>query len=174
MMRFLRELSSPFVWKLAFRDAKPQWRTLLLYTSSVIAGVAALVAILSFRSDVLLTVQAQSKELLGADLELRSGDPFPKPVGAFTDSVGGEEATARESSARVIFDVGGRSRLSQIRAIDGPSPFTESWKLCQQRPPSLISRAGLPFWSSRPCSSMEFRSGIPSRWAISGFLSLES
>src|SRR5690625_7642447 len=72
MMRFLRELNSPFVWKLAFRDAKPQWRTLLLYTSSVIAGVAALVAILSFRSDVLLTVQAQSKELLGADLELRS------------------------------------------------------------------------------------------------------
>jgi len=123
MMRFLRELSSPFVWKLAFRDAKPQWRTLLLYTSSVIAGVAALVAILSFRSDVLLTVQAQSKELLGADLELRSGDPFPEPVEAFIDSVSGADATALEFSSMVIFDDEGRSRLSQIRAIDGPFPF---------------------------------------------------
>src|SRR5690625_7175878 len=123
MMRFLRELSSPFVWKLAFRDAKPQWRTLLLYTSSVIAGVAALVAILSFRSDVLLTVQAQSKELLGADLGLRSGDPFSEPGEAVIDSVGGADATALGFSSGVMFDDEGRRRLSQIRGIDGAFPF---------------------------------------------------
>lgn len=122
-MNFLRELGSPFAWKLAMRDARPQWKTLLLYTASVVAGVAALVAILSFRSDVLLTVDAQSKELLGADLELRSGDPFPDPVDAFIDSIGGAGATALEFSSMVIFDDAGRSRLSQIRAVEGPFPF---------------------------------------------------
>jgi putative ABC transport system permease protein len=64
-MKLIRELFDPFSWKLAFRDAKPQWKSLFLYTSAVIAGVAALVAILSFRNDVLLTVEDQSRELLG-------------------------------------------------------------------------------------------------------------
>jgi len=122
-MNLIRTLLSPFTWKLAYRDAKPQWKTLFLYTSSVIAGVAALVAILSFRSDVLLTVDGQSRELLGADLEFRSGEEFPDSVEAFIDSIGGSTAEALEFNSMVIFDDDGTSRLSQIRAIDGPFPI---------------------------------------------------
>ena len=122
-MNFFRELFSPFSWKLAFRDAKPQWKTLMLYTTSVIAGVAALVAILSFRNDVLLTVDDQSRELLGADIELRSTQPFPEPILAFIDSVGGSDAIAVEFNSMVFFKQSGANRLSQIRAIDGPFPF---------------------------------------------------
>lgn len=122
-MNLIRTLLSSFTWKLAYRDAKPQWKTLLLYTSSVIAGVAALVAILSFRSDVLLTVDGQSRELLGADLEFRSGEAFPDTVEAFIDSIGGSSAAALEFNSMVIFDDDGTSRLSQIRAIDGPFPI---------------------------------------------------
>ena len=122
-MKFFRELFSPFSWKLAFRDAKPQWKTLMLYTTSVIAGVAALVAILSFRNDVLLTVDDQSRELLGADIELRSTQPFPEPILAFIDSVGGSDAIAVEFNSMVFFKQSGANRLSQIRAIDGPFPF---------------------------------------------------
>ena len=122
-MNFFRELFSPFSWKLAFRDAKPQWKTLMLYTSSVIAGVAALVAILSFRNDVLLTVDDQSRELLGADIELRSNQLFTEPILAFIDSVGGSDAVAVEFNSMVYFKQSGANRLSQIRAIDGPFPF---------------------------------------------------
>lgn len=122
-MNLFRELFSSFSWKLALRDARPQWKTLLLYTSSVIAGVAALVAILSFRSDVLLTVDGQSKELLGADLELRANQPFPEPVTEFIDSIGGSTADALEFNSMVIFNLEGQSRLSQIRAIEGPFPI---------------------------------------------------
>jgi len=122
-MNVIRTLLSSFTWKLAFRDAKPQWKTLFLYTSSVIAGVAALVAILSFRSDVLLTVDGQSRELLGADLEFRSGEIFPDSVEAFIDSIGGSTAEALEFNSMVIFDEDGTSRLSQIRAIEGPFPI---------------------------------------------------
>jgi len=122
-MNFFRELLKPFTWKLAWRDAKPQWKSLMLYTSSIIAGVAALVAILSFRSDVLLTVDDQSRELLGADLELRSGQPFPDPVIAFVDSIGGSNATAVEFNSMVMFKNSGANRLSQIRAVDGLFPI---------------------------------------------------
>src|SRR6056297_2356365 len=122
-MNVIRTLLSSFTWKLAYRDAKPQWKTLFLYTSSVIAGVAALVAILSFRSDVLLTVDGQSRELLGADLEFRSGEIFPDSVEAFIDSIGGSTAEALEFNSMVIFDEDGTSRLSQIRAIEGPFPI---------------------------------------------------
>jgi putative ABC transport system permease protein len=122
-MRWFREILNPFSWKLAWRDARPQWKSLLLYASSVIAGVAALVAILSFRSDVLLTVNDQSRELLGADLELRSSQPFHEEVIAFIDSIGGSQADALEFNSMVLFKTNGSTRLSQIRAIDGPFPI---------------------------------------------------
>jgi len=122
-MKFLRTFFSPFTWRLAYRDAKPQWKSLLLYTSAVIAGVAALVAILSFRNDVLLTVDDQSRELLGADLEFQSSQTYPDPVNAFIDSIGGSDASLVEFNSMVQFLSTGDTRLSQIRAVDGPFPF---------------------------------------------------
>lgn len=122
-MKLIREFFNPFNWRLALRDARPQWKSLMLYTSAVIAGVAALVAILSFRNDVLLTVDQQSKELLGADLEMRTSLPFPEPVEAFIDSIGGYQAEAIEFNSMVLFNESGLNRLSQIRAIEGPFPI---------------------------------------------------
>lgn len=122
-MKLINELFSPSSWRLAWRDAKPQWKSLLLYTSSMIAGIAALVAILSFRSDVLLTVDDQSKELLGADLEMDSNRPFPDEAIAFIDSIGGSDANSIEFNSMVLFKNNGTTRLSQIRAIEGPFPI---------------------------------------------------
>ena len=122
-MKFLRTFFSSFTWRLAYRDAKPQWKSLLLYTSAVIAGVAALVAILSFRNDVLLTVDDQSRELLGADLEFQASRTYPDEVWAFIDSIGGSDASLVEFNSMVQFLSTGDTRLSQIRAVDGPFPF---------------------------------------------------
>jgi len=122
-MKYFREFFNPFSWKLAWRDARPQWMSLLLYSSSVIAGVAALVAILSFRNDVFLTVDDQARELLGADLELRTTNPFPEQVISFIDSIGGSTASAVEFNSMVSYHFEGISRLSQIRAVDGPFPI---------------------------------------------------
>ncbi len=122
-MKLIRELLNPFSWKLAWRDARPQWKSLFLYTSAVIAGVAALVAILSFRNDVLLTVDDQSRELLGADLEVRMSEPYPEAIQSYLDSIGGSTAEAVEFSSMVIYGSEGQNRLSQIRAIDGPYPI---------------------------------------------------
>jgi putative ABC transport system permease protein len=150
-MEIFRTILSPYTWKLAYRDAKPQWKTLFLYTSSVIAGVAALVAILSFRSDVLLTVDGQSRELLGADLEFRSGEVYPDTVEAFIDSIGGSTAEALEFNSMVIFDDDGTSRLSQIRAINGQFPIygsivtrpTEAASVYQENRTALLEESAM-------------------------------
>ncbi len=150
-MKFFRELFRPFSWKLAYRDSKSQWKSLIIYTSAVVAGVAALVAILSFRNDVLLTVDDQSRELLGADLELRSTQIFPEEVIAFIDSAGGYDATALEFNSMVLFKSAGATRLSQVRGIDGPFPLygtlstepAEAGLLYQQNGSALVERSAM-------------------------------
>ena len=116
---------------MAIRDAKPQWKSLLLYVSSVIAGVAALVAILSFRSDLLLTIDRQALELLGSDLEIRSSQPFPAEITAFADSLitlgaepnqPGHTTTSVEFSSMAFFPTANQSRLAQVRAFEGSWP----------------------------------------------------
>ncbi len=112
-----------FPIKTAWRDARSQLGSLLLYCSGIIAGVAALVAILSFRADVLLTVDEQAKELLGADLEIRQNEAFSESHEALFDTLGGHQARSIEFSSMVIYGDSGETRLSQIRAISGGFPF---------------------------------------------------
>ena len=116
-----------FSFKTAWRDARTQFRSLLLYSGGIVAGVAALVAILSFRSDVMLTVNDQARELLGADLEISLNEPYGDSLTAWVDSVGGEQARSIEFSSMVLYRSSNSdddaTRLSQIRAIDGAFPF---------------------------------------------------
>lgn len=121
-MRGIQSIISSFTLRMAFRDARPQWRQLFLYVSSVIAGVAALVAILSFRSDLLLTIDRQARELLGSDLELRSSRPFPEEIEQFTLDIGGAHATSIEFGSMAQFPSVNRSRLVQVRAMEGEWP----------------------------------------------------
>lgn len=131
MRQFLPDL---FSIKTAWRDARTQFRSLLLYCGGIVAGVAALVAILSFRSDVLLTVDDQARELLGADLEITRSEPFSEDLLAVLDAIGGDQSRSIEFSSMVLYRVSGGSvtfsegyrdetRLSRIRAIDGGFPF---------------------------------------------------
>jgi len=122
-MKFLNSFFTPFPWKTACRDARPQWRRLLLYTSSIITGVAALVAILSFRADINNTVQDQSRELLGADLELESNSPMPDSLQAVIDTLDVTQALSIEFSSMVVYGDNGQTRLSQIRGVEGGFPF---------------------------------------------------
>src|ERR1044072_2346886 len=65
---------------LAWRESRTARRRLLLYMSSISLGVAALVAIDSFASNVTESVRDQSRALLGGDVAFgaRQGDFTPK------------------------------------------------------------------------------------------------
>ncbi len=113
---------SKWSWKMAWRDARSNKKRLFVYISAIIIGVAAQVAITSFRDSLNNTIDNQSKELLGADLEIEMEQPFPDTLNVYIDSLGGEQATITEFPSMVLFPKGG-TRLSNIRALEGNFPF---------------------------------------------------
>ena len=113
--------------RLAWRESRTARRRLLLYMSSISLGVAALVAIDSFASNVQVSIEAQSKALLGGDLNLRTRDGFTPAIDSLLDSLG----TAGIPSAKVqsfgsmaIVPRTGATRLSQVRAVGEGYPST--------------------------------------------------
>lgn len=114
---------SKWPWKMAWRDARSNKKRLLVYISAIIIGVAAQVAITSFRDSLDTTIDNQSKELLGADLEIETAQPPPDTLTAYYDSLAGEQSTVTEFPSMVIFSKNGTTRLSNIRAIEGDFPF---------------------------------------------------
>ena len=65
---------SDFSWvlKMAFRDFRKNFSRLLLFVSSMVVGIAALVGISSFGENLKRGIDQQSKELVGADLVLEN------------------------------------------------------------------------------------------------------
>lgn len=115
---------STWPWKMAWRDARSNKKRLFIYVSAIIIGVAAQVAITSFRDSLNYTINNQAKELLGADLEVEiDNKPFPEKAEAYFDSLGGEQASMVEFPSMVVFPKTDNTRLSNIRALKGGFPF---------------------------------------------------
>lgn len=114
---------SQWSWKMAWRDARSNKKRLFVYISAIIIGVAAQVAITSFRDSLNNTIDNQSKELLGADLEIETEQPPPDTLTVYFDELGGEQSTITEFPSMVLFPESGNTRLSNIRALQGNFPF---------------------------------------------------
>ncbi|MBN2731901.1 MAG: ABC transporter permease [Balneolaceae bacterium] len=114
---------SSWTWKMAWRDARSNKGRLFIYISAIILGVAAQVAITSFRENIDHTVNSQAKELLGADLEVETNEPYTDQTLAFFDSLGGQQSSVVEFASMAYFPKTGSTRLSNIRALEGGFPF---------------------------------------------------
>jgi putative ABC transport system permease protein len=118
-------MRAPFWLKLAAREARASARRLGVYMGAITVGVAALVAINSFRAQVVESVDAESRALLGADLRLSSNRALPDTVEAVLDSA----ATAGIPVSRIVTALSvalspdGMPRLVQVRAVQGDYPF---------------------------------------------------
>lgn len=113
---------SDFSWvlKMAFRDFRKNFSRLLLFVSSMVVGIAALVGISSFGENLKKGIDQQSKELVGADLVLENN----KPLGIQpTDSLAVAIAEEINFASMVAFPSTGASRLTQVRALEGNFPF---------------------------------------------------
>jgi putative ABC transport system permease protein len=116
----------PFALTMAWRESRRGRRRLVLYLSSVSLGVAALVAINSFSSNVTASVHAQARTLLGADLELRSRNDFTPRVNGLLDSLTQARVpVSRVTSfpSMVLAKRTGRTRLFEVRAVAGEFPY---------------------------------------------------
>ncbi len=105
---------------MAWRDSRKNRGKLLLFVSSIILGIAALVAIHSFGENLEDDIARQAKTLLGADLTLETRSDtayFPVSLPVLD--------TAREVEfvSMVSFPGSGGSRLTQVHALRGDYPF---------------------------------------------------
>ncbi len=115
-----------FVALTALRELRAGRKRIVFYLVSMALGVGALVAINAFRSDIAAAVRAESRALLGADLELSSRDPFPDPVSALLDSVaraGVPVSFVTSFSSMALVERSGRTRLVEVQALSGAYPY---------------------------------------------------
>jgi putative ABC transport system permease protein len=115
---------------MAGRESRAARSRLLLLTASVTIGVAALVAINSFTTNLRTTVRDQAQSLLGADVAVTGRAAYSERATRLIDSVAGCSDAACANVARVTnFSAmayaprGEGARLVQVAAIEGSYPF---------------------------------------------------
>lgn len=113
-----------WVWKMAFRDARNNPGRLLLFISSVIIGIAALVSINSFNINLQRSIDSQAKELLGADFVLNGNKLFESELFQAIDSIPVEIAGETSLASMVQFMTSTSGvRLVRVVALGGDFPF---------------------------------------------------
>src|SRR5690242_21569951 len=98
-----------FSWllKMAWRDSRRNRSRLFLFISSIILGIAALVAIYSLGNNLSDEVNNQAAALLGADLEISGNQPATEPIQHLLDSLGGAQSEQRNFASMILFPKNG-------------------------------------------------------------------
>ena len=118
--------ASRSIWSLAWRESRTARRRLLLYMSSISLGVAALVAIDSFSSNIIQSVKEQSRAMMGGDLTFNSSKPLAPAVDSLIDSLSRKgisfaRVTTFPSMAVVPRTAG--TRFAQVKGVTDNYPF---------------------------------------------------
>ncbi|MEM6966538.1 MAG: FtsX-like permease family protein, partial [Bacteroidota bacterium] len=117
--------NSSFSWllKMAWRDSRRNFGRLLLFISSIVIGIAALVAINSFSENLQADIDAQAQTLLGADLKVEANQPFPDSLAQVLDQKSIDKASSVEFVSMAAFPKTGDTKLSRIIGLEGAFPF---------------------------------------------------
>ncbi|EGV44890.1 FtsX-like permease family protein [Bizionia argentinensis JUB59] len=107
---------------MALRDAKASKVRLLLFMASIIMGIAAVVSIQLFSSNLKDNIQSQSKTMMGADYIIDSKQAPTKRAQAIIDSLK-PDATEVNFVSMVAFPKNGGTKLVKVRGLEGSFPF---------------------------------------------------
>lgn len=116
-------LNFPWLLQMAWRDSRKNRSRLLLFVSSIVLGIAALVAIYSLGDNLRQNIDSQAAELLGADLQISGNRPVTGNAKKLIDSLGTERSEERSFASMILFPKSGGNRLAQVKALDGNFPF---------------------------------------------------
>jgi putative ABC transport system permease protein len=120
---YKKKVNLPWLFRMAWRDSRRNRSRLLLFISSIILGIAALVATFSFGYNLQNDIDKQAKTLVGADLVVESNKPVPAKLRPMLDTIGDQRSQERTFASMVYFTKTGGTRLVQVRALDGSYPF---------------------------------------------------
>src|SRR5690242_15124713 len=114
-----------FSWllKMAWRDSRRNRSRLLLFVSSIILGIAAMVAIYSLGDNMSDEIDKQAAALLGADLEISSNKEMSAGVRQMADSIGDRRSEQLSFTSMIYFPKTQGTRLVQVKALSGEFPY---------------------------------------------------
>ncbi len=112
-----------WIWLMAWRDSRASRRKLILFSCSIVLGIAALVSITSLGRNLELAIADQAKTLLGADLVVSARQPFSEKAEELMQQLGGEQAREVAFSSMALFPKTEGTRLVQIRSLGDGFPF---------------------------------------------------
>src|SRR5205809_1222947 len=118
-----RSLNFSWLLKMAWRDSRRNRSRLLLFVSSIILGIAALVAIYSLGDNMRQEIDRQAAALLGADLEITSNKQPSDTIQKQIQSLGDRRSEERNFTSMILFPKGNGTRLVQVRALSGEFPY---------------------------------------------------
>ena len=118
-----RKINIPWLFTMALRDSRRNRSRLLLFISAIVFGIAALVAIYSFRYNLQNDINAQAATLIGADLAVSGSKPADQSIKPLLDSLGDKRSEERSFVSMVYFPASNGTRLVQVRALQGGFPY---------------------------------------------------
>ena len=119
-----KQSKAGFNWllKMAWRDGKASLSRLFLFMASIILGIAAVVAIQLFSTNLKDNIQKQSKSLMGADFIVDSRKKPSEKVQKIIDSLGADASEVNFVSM-AAFPKNEGTKLVKVRAMKGAFPF---------------------------------------------------
>ncbi len=144
---------------MAWRDSRRGRRRLLLFSVSIMFGIAALVAIGSLKEDLIQAVENQAKSLVGSDVFINGRKEFSEETKSILVESGAEVAYEVSNLASLNFPTGkadsGQIRI-EARAVDPAFPYygkpltdpPDAWDRCLAGEgficdPPLLDQAGI-------------------------------
>lgn len=112
-----------FIRRLAWRDSRKNRGRLVLFMSSIILGIAALVAINSFNYNLQRDIDEQAASLLGADLVVSGNRPVSEDLKAVLATLPGEEASKQELFSMAYLPRIDHSQFIRLQGLAGDFPF---------------------------------------------------
>ena len=116
-------LFQAWTWRMAWRESRTQRKRLLLFSSSIVLGIAALVAIHSLKARFEAGIRTQANALLGSDLQVSSRDPFPVDAVAWMQTHAKRVRRETSFSSMLSFPKADAARLVQVRGVEPDYPF---------------------------------------------------
>jgi putative ABC transport system permease protein len=121
--KFLGHIFSAWTWTMAWRDSRASRKRLMLFSCSIILGIAALAAVGSLGVNLNRAIEEQAKSLLGADLVINSREAFTPEAEELFMKIGGEQSREISFMTMIYFPRTGGTRLAIARGLSGGFPF---------------------------------------------------
>jgi putative ABC transport system permease protein len=118
-----RKINIPWLFTMAWRDSRRSRSRLFLFISAIFFGIAALVAIYTFRFNLENDINSQAATLIGADLQVSGNKPVDAAIKPLLDSLGDRRSEERDFVSMIYFPKSNGTRLVQVRALQGGFPY---------------------------------------------------